>query len=146
MTDNTLAIGGISPADYAVWSCPNSNANGGNPSQELLQTHWDNMSIIAGVYPNRMVFNPAWKRAYLSQFLNQRRFNSNTFDTGAASISFQPVKMGTDEKGKKPGQFEMLEDKNCPADTNYIWNIWAKIAICLNCHIASFGTSLKTLN
>lgn len=121
MIDNSLAVGGLDPADYAAWQAVVTAAGGGNPSQEILQQHWDHMYIISGKYPNRMVFNPAWKRAYLSQFLNQRRFNSNSFDTGASSLTFQPLKMGTDQKGTKPASFEMLEDKNCDPTLNYIW-------------------------
>lgn len=120
--DNTFSLGLLSPATYASWKATNTNAAGANPSQELLQQHWDNMFIISGFYPNRMIFNPAWKRAYLSSFLNQRRFNSNTFDTGASSVTFSPVKMGEDEKGKKPGEFRMLEDPKCDPTTNIIWN------------------------
>jgi hypothetical protein len=121
ITDNTLALGTLSPTDYAAWMSTVLNASGANPSQELLQQFWDWMYIIAGQYPNRMVFNPAWKRSYLSGFLNQRRFNSNSFDTGASSITFSPVKMGEDEKGKKPGECKMLEDPKCDATKNYIW-------------------------
>lgn len=122
LTDATVAVGGYTSANYAAWNPVVTNAGGANPSQELLQQHWDQMYQISGRYPNRMVFNPAWKRAYLSPFLNQRRFNSNNFDTGAASMSFSPVKMGKDEKGAKPAPFEMLEDKNCPPAVNYVWD------------------------
>jgi len=122
MTDASLAIGSLSPSDYAAWMPVNINASGGNPSQEILQQHWDSMYVISGVYPNRMVFNPSWKRAYLSQFLNQRRFTSNTFDTGATSLTFSPVKMGNDEKKAKPVAFEMLEDKNASPSEVLLWN------------------------
>lgn len=121
ITDNTLSIGNLSPSNYAAWMSVNINAVGANPSQELLQLEWDSLYQISGVYPNRMVFAPAWKRAYLSQFLNQRRFNSNAFDTGATSLTFSPVKMGQDEKGKKPVEFQMLEDKNADPTIVYIW-------------------------
>ncbi|UOF77032.1 major capsid protein [Caudoviricetes sp.] len=122
VTDNTLTIGGLSPTDYAVWMSVNTNASGGNPTQELLQLHWDQQYLISGKYPNRMSINPGFKRAYLNQFLGQRRFNSNSFDTGASSIDFQPVRMGKDEKGIKPQNMEILEDKNHPVDTTYIWS------------------------
>lgn len=121
ITDNTFALGGLSSSHYAAWMATNLNAAGANPSQELLQQFWDSMYVITGRYPDKMVFNPAWKRAYLSQFLNQRRFNSNTFDTGASSLTFSPVKMGEDESGKKPQQIRMLEDPKCPVSTVYLW-------------------------
>lgn len=127
--DNTLSIGGLSPATYAAWMAVNQNAAGASPSQELLQLQFDSMYQVSGVYPNRMIFNPAWKRGYLSQFLNQRRFTSNSFDTGATELKFSPLKMGTDEKNKKPGDFEMLEDKNCDPTTVFFFNfdafVWA---------------------
>jgi hypothetical protein len=119
--DNTLSLGTLSPSQYALWMATNINVAGANPSQEVLQIHWDSQYQIGGAYPDRMVFNPAWKRGYLAQFLNQRRFNSNTFDTGASKISFSPTKMGMDEKNKKPGDFQMLEDKNCDPTTVYLW-------------------------
>jgi hypothetical protein len=122
LTDNTLSIGGLAPSTWALWSATNLNAGGANPSQEFLQQHVDTMAIVAGINATRLVINPAWKRAYLSQFLNQRRFTSNSFDTGATSLTFSPVKMGEDEKGKKPGQFQILEDKNAPADKYYLFN------------------------
>lgn len=121
LTDNTFALGTLSPTDYAAWMATNINAANANPSQEILQQFWDSMYIISGKYPDKMVFNPAWKRSYLSSFLNQRRFNSNTFDTGASNITFSPVKMGEDEKGKKPGGIRMLEDPKCPLTTVYMW-------------------------
>lgn len=122
ITDNTLSLGQVSPSDYASWMATVLNAAGGNPSQEILQQLWDSMYTISGYYPNRMVFNPAWKRAYLANFLNQRRFNSNSFDTGASNITFSPVKMGEDEKGKKPGEFKMLEDPKAEPTLCYLWN------------------------
>ena len=120
--DATVALGGLNPSQYALWLPSNVNAANASPNQELLQLMWDSQYQVSGVYPNRMVFNPAWKRGYLSGFLNQRRFNSNTFDTGASNLTFSPLKMGSDEKGKKPGSFEMLEDKNCDPTINYVWN------------------------
>lgn len=122
ISDNTFALGGLSPATYASWMSININAAGASPSQELLQQHWDSMYIISGFYPNRMIINPAWKRSYLAQFLNQRRFNSNTFDTGASSITFTPTKMGEDEKGKKPSEFKILEDPKNLATQVFLWN------------------------
>lgn len=119
--DNSLALGSLSPSQWAQWMSVNQNAGGGNISQELLQMQFDAMYQIAGIYPKKMAFNTAQKRAYLAQFLNQRRFNSNNFDTGASSITFSPVKMGNDEKGKKPGDFQMLEDKNCDPDCFIFW-------------------------
>ena len=122
ITDNTVALGGLSPSDYADWLATVQNASGGNPSQEILQLQFDQMYLISGMYPNKMVFNTGFKRAYLSQFLNQRRFTGNEFDTGATSLTFAPLKMGEDEKNKKPGEFRMLEDKNCEPTVTYFWN------------------------
>lgn len=121
ITDASVSLGGLSPSDYALWLPTNTNAALANPNQELLQQHWDAQYIISGMYPNRMAFNTAFKRGYLSGFLNQRRFNSNSFDTGASKITFTPTKMGTDEKGAKPQEFKMLEDKNCDPSVSYIW-------------------------
>jgi hypothetical protein len=121
ITDNVLSLGELSSSTYSAWMSTVLNASGASPSQELLQLFWDSMYTITGMYPDKMVFNPGWKRSYLSQFLNQRRFNSNTFDTGASEISFQAVKMGEDEKGKKPGQLRMLEDPKCDPTTIYLW-------------------------
>jgi hypothetical protein len=122
ITDNTVSLGTLSPSNYALWMATNQDAAGANPSQEILQIQWDNLYQVSGVYPNKMVFAPSWKRGYLAQFLNQRRFTSNSFDTGASSLSFSPLKMGSDEKNKKPGEFQMLEDKNCTPTSVYIWN------------------------
>lgn len=122
ITDNTVPLGGYTSADYAAWSSVVLNASLGNPSQELLQLMFDLMYQISSLYPNRFVFAPAWKRAYLAPFFNQRRFTSNKFDTGASELSFTPVKMGEDEKRAKPGEFSMLEDKNCPVTENYFWH------------------------
>lgn len=112
LTDNTLSLGGVSSSTYAWWAATNVNAGGANPSEMLLQQHTDQMYEISGLYPNRMVFNPSWKRAYMEPFLNQRRFTSNTYDTGMSSISYSAVKMGESEKGQKPQMMKMLEDMN----------------------------------
>jgi hypothetical protein len=128
LTDNTLALGTLNPSTYAAWMATNINYALANPSQELLQLHWDTMYVICGEYPNKLQFNPVFKRSYLSPFLNQRRFNSNTFDTGASNITFTPTKMGEDEKGKKPPKFQMLEDKNCPPT---VYNLWVDQHLCI---------------
>lgn len=122
ITNNSNSLGNLSPSNYALWQATNLNAGGANPSQSFLQQHVDSMYVVSGMYADRLVINPAWKRAYLEQFLNQRRFTTNSFDTGASTLTFSPVKMGKDEKGKKPSQFEILEDKNSPANLYYIFN------------------------
>lgn len=120
--DNSLSLGSLAPSTYAQWMATNQSSANGNISQEILQLQFDSMYIIAGKYPKNMAFNPGQKRSYLSQFLNQRRFNSNNFDTGASSITFSPLKMGEDQKNMKPGEFDMLEDKNCEPDVFYFWH------------------------
>ncbi len=122
IVDNTLSLGSLASSTYAAWAATNINAGLANPNQEILQQHWDAMGIISGVDPNRMAFNQAWKRGYLNGFLNQRRFTSNNFDTGASSLSWSPVKMGKDDSGKKVSGIEMLEDKNMDPTAVYIWN------------------------
>lgn len=122
ITDASVSIGGLAPSSYALWLPTNIAAGGANPNQEILQQMWDSLYIISGVHPNRMAFNQSFKRGYLNGFLNQRRFNSNSFDTGASNITFTPVKMGQDQKGQKPVEFLMLEDKNCDPENVYIWN------------------------
>lgn len=122
ITDNTVALGGLSSSDWALWAATNVNASGANPNQELLQQFQDQISTISGVYPDKMVFNPAWKRGYLLGFLGQRRFTSNQYDTGAAGLTWSGVKMGEDDSGKKPKQMRMLEDHNCDPTEVLMWN------------------------
>jgi len=122
ITDNTFSLGNLSASTYASWASVNQSAGNGNISQELLQLQWDSMFIIGSRYPNYTAFNTAQKRAYLAPFLNQRQFTSNNFDTGAASLTFSPLKMGVDEKNEKPGSTTFLEDKDCPPDVWYFWN------------------------
>lgn len=122
ITDNTVSIGELSSSTWAAWMAVNQNAGNTNPTQQILQNQWDSMYVISQMYPNRVAFNPFWKQSYLNQFLTQRRFTSNIFDTGASSLTFSPVKMGEDDKRKKPSEFKMLEDKNCFPDTVFFWN------------------------
>lgn len=122
LTDNSVALGGLSPSDYALWQATVVNAGLANPNQELLQQFSDQFYQISGVYPTKMVFNPTWKRGYLSGFLGQRRFTSNSFDTGATSLTWSAVRMGSDESKKKPQAMDMLEDKNCDPSENLMWN------------------------
>lgn len=120
-TDNTVAIGGLNPSTYAEWQAVNQSASQGSITQQLLQLQYDSMYIIGGCYPDKCVFNPAQKRSYLNQFLNQRQFTSNSYDTGASSLTFDPLKMGVDEKNKKPGEQTYIEDKDCDPDVWYFW-------------------------
>lgn len=123
LTDNSNSIGTISSATYASWAATVLNAAGANPNQEILQQMWDAIRTIGGAPANRMAFNPAWKRGYLNGFLNQRRFTSANFDTGATSLSWSPVRMGYDELGSEKTQMvEMLEDKNMDPTKVNIWN------------------------
>lgn len=128
VTDNSLSLGGLSPSQYASWMATVINAGGANPNQEILQQFHDALYTISGQYMNRMSFNPNWKRGYLSGFLNQRRFTSNSFDTGASDLTWSPTKMGRDESGKKPVKLEMLEDKN--HDPTRV-NGWVHDAVCI---------------
>lgn len=120
--DNSVLYGNISSSTTAAWQTTNLNASGNNITQEMLQLQWDYIYGITGRYPDKMVFNPVQKRAYLSNFLGQRQFTSNNFDTGASSLTFDPLKMGRDEKNIKPGQVDMVEDKDCDTDRIYIWD------------------------
>lgn len=120
--DNTVALGGLDPATYALWATTNVNANLANPNQELLQQFVDQLYQTGSVYPNKSWFNPTWKRGYLTGFLGQRRFTSNSFDTGASSLTWSAVKMGKDESGKKPVEMNMLEDKNADPSIFGAWN------------------------
>ncbi len=122
LTDNTVALGGLSPTDWALWAATNVNASLANPNQEILQQFDDQFYTVSGVYSDIMVFNPAWKRGYLVGFLGQRRFTSNVYDTGASSLSWSSVRMGEDESKKKPSQKKMLEDKNCDPTACLQWN------------------------
>lgn len=122
MNDNTVALGGLSPSDWALWASTNVNASLANPNQEILQQYDDQFYQVSGVYSNKMVFNPAWKRGYLVGFLGQRRFTSNSYDTGASSLTYSSVRMGEDESKKKPGDKKMLEDKNCDPSLVLEWN------------------------
>lgn len=121
MTDNSKALGTLNPSSYAQWQSVNQNLSGGNISQEALQVQLDSMFQISGRYPNRMLFATPQKRSYLAPFLNQRRFNSNNFDTGATSVTFDAYKMGEDAKNKKPSEMLMIEDKNMDPDVWYFW-------------------------
>lgn len=122
LTDNTVALGGLSPTDWALWAATNINAALANPNQEILQQFTDQIYIISGVYPDKMVLNPSWKRGYLVGFLGQRRFVSNDYDTGASNLSWSAVRMGEDESRKKPGKMKILEDKNCDPTEVLMWN------------------------
>ena len=122
ITDNSLAYGGLSPSTYAQWQCINQNASNGNLTQQLLQQQLDQMFIISDMFPNKMVLNTVQKRTYLNQFLNQRRFTSNNFDTGASTLTFDPVMMGENEKRKKPRQLDILEDPDCDTSVVYFWS------------------------
>lgn len=128
LVDNSSSLGQLSPATYAAWSATVLSAGGGNPSQEILQVECDLIHDIASMYPDSMSFNTGWKRGYLNGFLNQRRFTSNVFDTGASEISFSAVRMGDDETKKKPKQMRMLEDKNM--DPTKV-NIFVASAFCI---------------
>ncbi len=126
ITDNTVSLGGLSPSDYALWTATNVNAAGANPNQELLQQFIDQIYQISGVYPNKAAFNPTWKRGYLVGFLGQRRFTSNSYNTGASELTWSAVRMGKDDSGKKPTEMSMLEDKNCSPS---VFNAWADDAL-----------------
>lgn len=128
LVDNSSSLGTLSAATFAAWSATNLNAGGGNPSQEILQLACDSIHDIAGPYPDSMSFNSGWKRAYLTGFLNQRRFTSNSFDTGASELTFSAVRMGQDESKQKPKQMRMLEDKNM--DPTKV-NIFVASAFCV---------------
>lgn len=119
--DNSVSVGELSPSDYAAWSATVINAGLANPNELILQQFWDAMYVISGSYANRMGFNPAWKRSYMQGFLNQRRFPTNNFDTGMASLSWSPVRMGKDEAEKRIPRMEMLEDKNIDPTECLLW-------------------------
>lgn len=122
LTDNSVSLGGLSPSSYALWQAVSVNAGLANPNQEILQQVNDQLYIVSGIHPNRGVINPAWKRGYLSGFLGQRRFTSNSYDTGATNLTWSAVKMGKDESGKKPGEMAWLEDKNADPAVVFIYN------------------------
>lgn len=127
ITDASVSLGTISPANYAWWLPTNINANLQNPNELILQQHVDNINSIAGVYVNKLVISPDWRRAYMAGFLTQRMFTSNNYDTGMANLSFSAVRMGKDASGKKPAKFDILEDKNQDPSQYFIY---ADEAVC----------------
>lgn len=123
ITDNSVPYGELSPTVWAAWQAVVFNAGLANPNQEILQQLWDSILIIGGAAPDCGALNPAFKRGYLQGFLNQRRFTSNTFDTGASELNWTPVRMGRDEgKVKKPAQLDLIEDKNMDPADFFMWN------------------------
>jgi hypothetical protein len=122
MADASVSLGELSPSDYAWWLPTNINAGGASPGEMILQQYWDNFEIISSAYPDRMAFNPGWKRSYLTPFLTNRRFTSNDFSTGASNLSWSPVNMGESGKKKKPGGVKMLETKDMDPTEVYVWN------------------------
>jgi hypothetical protein len=122
LVDNTVALGGLSPSSWALWQAVNINAGLANPNQEILQQVHDQSYIVSGLYPNIGVINPSWKRGYLSGFLGQRRFTTNSFDTGATRLSWSAVKMGQDESKMKPVEMEWIEDKNQNPANVFMYN------------------------
>ena len=122
LADNTVALGNLSPSNYALWQAVSIGAGLANPNQEILQQFHDQFYTISGVYPNKGSLNPTWKRGYLSGFLGQRRFTGNTYDTGASSLTWSAVKMGSDESKMKPGEISWLEDKNADPANLLMWN------------------------
>lgn len=127
ITDASVSLGQLSPSNYAWWLPTNINAGLQNPNELILQQHADAINIIAGVYPDKLVISPEWRRAYMAGFLTQRMFTSNSYDTGMKSLSFSAVKMGKDASGKSPSQFDILEDKNQDPSQYYIY---ADDAVC----------------
>ena len=121
ITDNTVSLGELNPSTYAEWQTVNQSLSGGNITQQALQLQFDQQYLISGYYPDMSAFNTAQKRSYLNQFFNQRQFTSNSYDTGAASLTFSPVKMGEDEKNRQPGAMTWIEDKDCDPDVWYFW-------------------------
>ena len=127
ITDASVSLGTISPSNYAWWLPTNINANLQNPNELILQQHVDNINSIAGVYVNKLVISPDWRRAYMAGFLTQRMFTSNSYDTGMANLTFSAAKMGKDASGKKPAKFDILEDKNQDPSQYFIY---ADEAVC----------------
>jgi hypothetical protein len=121
ITDNSVALGQLSPLNWSQWQAVNQNAALGNPTQEMFQAQFDLMREISGMYPTKGIIPPSQKRNYMNSFWGQRQFTSNSYDTGMSSISFDAVKMGEDKDNKKPGSFRWLEDKNCDNDRIYFW-------------------------
>jgi hypothetical protein len=127
ITDASVSLGNLSPSNYAWWLPTNINAGLQNPNELILQQHVDAIDIIAGVGANKLVISPEWRRAYMAGFLTQRRFTSNSFDTGMSNLTFSAVKMGKDASGKKPAKFDILEDKNQDPSQYFIF---ADDAVC----------------
>lgn len=122
LADNTVSLGGLSPSQYALWQSISLNAGGANPNQIILQAFSDQFKAISGLYPTDGVMNENFKRGYLNGFLGQRRFTSNSFDTGATSLTWSAVRMGSDESKKKPAEIRWLEDKNCDPSKVLLYN------------------------
>lgn len=122
ITDNSVALGQLSPLNWAQWACINQNAANGNPTQEMFQAQFDLHRNISGMYPTKGIIPPGQKRNYMQSFWGQRQFTSNNYNTGMSSIGFDAVKMGEDKDNKKPGAFRWLEDKNCDSDRVYFWH------------------------
>lgn len=125
ITDNSLAIGGISPTDWRSWMAYIEAMSGTIINIDVLQRLFDNMKTISGKFINRWILNPAQKRQYFHLLISMSRLANGNIEGGAKSLSFSPVRMGTDmdgDTGYNAGDLKILEDAACPLDVMYFFN------------------------
>ena len=125
ITDNTLAVGGLLASTWRAWSAYNENAGGLPASIELLQRTFDNTKTISGKKMNRWILHSGQKRQYFNMLISQMRLASGNVEGGARSLTFSPVRFGTDMDGDQDygiGDMRILEDDACPANEMYIYN------------------------
>lgn len=124
MTDNTVSIGGVSPASWRSWQSYVEDMSGTVINIDVLQRLFDNMKTISGKKINRWVLNPAQKRQYFHLLVSMNKMAPGALAGGASSLTFSPVQMGEDMDGDAGygAMPRVLEDAACPLDVMFFWN------------------------
>lgn len=99
----------ISAASNREWRARRIDASSANLTSDLLQRLIDDVAVLGGEEPNKLIMHRKQRRKYLDIVVPQKRYMDQKMDSGFSKVEFNGM--------------ELWLDKDCQEDTVYAINV-----------------------
>ena len=95
----------LSVSGYFLWQARRINASSANLTSDLLQQLIDDVAVLCGEEPDKLIMHRRQRRKYLDIVVPQKRYTEGDLDTGFSKLEFNGM--------------ELWLDYDCQIDTVY---------------------------
>lgn len=95
-TTDLTTFENIDASSTRIWRGRRIDASGTNLTSDLLQRLLDDVMILGGEDPDTLIMHPKQRRKYLDLVVPQKRYQSDSMDTGFRKLSFNGIELWLD--------------------------------------------------